>query len=566
MIGGAARAQPAPVQEAPTPQVRTELDSAGWEKDYASLNDSYMSLWQAPYIRFEDELLAQGDAAVVSWVDGRFALPAYMLRFEESRNPEHLDHFVARVRQLLTYRRDLDGDGLAGWISARYTTNLIRNGDFRADAAEWTGIDDSNISRLSAPATVLPFPDHGSGCRDYLPAMKLGRKYATIGQGTALVQAVTAPENASFYRFTLASQLDRSSQLELSIYSSKGSVAQIQIMPSPLAGPEGWQWDTFDLTLEPMTTYTVSLRAGEVDAAVPIRVDNLALTPYREEFTADFHMAAAMMQFASLAKRLTLDEPYQNEAQSYAAFAKGVVSKWQHRWVQLDVQRGAYMNSGVPSSNLPYNQMAGAGETLLLLGLYMEEGEGAAFRTQALMLGRTFQAALYPSVRVPGALLWHYRDPLIPEVPKYQTKPEDLGHAGHVVPFVRLLFENGLLFTADDLQRIESALLGSWNQDESAPLYLLLLDGESPFIRPYQMPYLRHLELTYSPALLHAGAVSWQARKTVGCQQEAQMVTTGRLMYLPAVALRILHNRLFFPVVATGGELVGGAPRGQNKR
>jgi hypothetical protein len=134
------------------------------------------------------------------------------------------------------------------------------------------------------------------------------------------------------------------------------------------------------------------------------------------------------------------------------------------------------------------------------------------------------------------------------------------------VPFVRLLFENGLLFTADDLQRIEAALLGSWNQDENAPLYLLLLDGESPFIQPYQMPYLRHLELTYSPEMLLAATVSWQARKTVGCQQEAQMATTGRLMYLPAVVLRILHNRLFFPVVATGGELDGGAPPGHSRR
>lgn len=93
------------------------LNALYWLNEFARLESLYGAQWEittAPCIE-----LPLRNGSVLTWRDARNALPAYLDMYLWSGDPVYLDRFVERAHQILSYRQDIDGDGLLGWPGGR---------------------------------------------------------------------------------------------------------------------------------------------------------------------------------------------------------------------------------------------------------------------------------------------------------------------------------------------------------------------------------------------------------------------------------------------------------------
>lgn len=246
----------------------------------------------------------------------------------------------------------------------------------------------------------------------------------------------------------------------------------------------------------------------------------------------DLGIAAVLLRFANEHGSM-----YPEAAQRYRAIALQMGPKWEHRWMQLEDGRGAYLqapNGTIPPQSLALNKQA-------IAGLYHYEA-GNVDRVQATL--RTIEGAMRPHPTVPGAIVWNYYDNILPGDYRNNPPTDDMSHAGMVIMF--------MLRAKPELQpALLQTALGAWDGGHG---FSWAIDGsrEMPADKPphtYYIPYHRHMEL--GPGLYEAVAAQWKYL------MEPEAINCKAGSYLSIVALILLHQfpqqRVWLPVIQRSG-------------
>ncbi len=508
-----------------------------WRAQFDALNTVYLNtsaLQGAGHLTF-----ARTDGGTVAWVDARYALPAYLDMHRWDGSTRYLDWFVTQADALLLARRDIDGDGIASWPSAKYSSTVLEDGGFEAQAAAWQGL-------VSLPHTVkqsLMLADASlAACSSYLPAAKLGKASAVLAPGALLQQAVTADTASREYRLRFDARLPASAGLLVRVSDSSGVQMEFMVEPAATEGSQDWQRWGDDVVLPATGAFTLTFQALPANAEV-VYLDNVKLTPYLETYAADMQMAAVLADFALLVQERPQLRAYQAVAERYQHVAEAVMAAYTPYWRELDAQRATLASPSAAQGNLPYNLVAPAGETLLLLGKLREDAVGDLYTQRAVQLANTFRSALRPNGRTPAALSWSYLDALLNTETDFTPRPEDSAHAGNNVPFLVAMHESGLVFSDDDMRRIAAALAGLWNGSSSDPEFFNFLDRRDDLLGEQRFPYTRHVLLGAGTPLVEASATAWRSRQqVVDCVRQANIPSAGWLMSLPAATLRTQYS------------------------
>lgn len=244
-----------------------------------------------------------------------------------------------------------------------------------------------------------------------------------------------------------------------------------------------------------------------------------------DELVHDMAIVGVLARFASVA-------PHHPDARLFRSVAEQVIAKWQSAWLQLDTERGVYINHGsstIPPRTWPNNIQALAGSVHFYLG----------HTEQVQAIANTLRSVMRPHPSLGGAVVWNYRDNLIPGE-TWTPVVDDINHAGVVMSF-------GAQAMPDMVDSFRATAMGIWGGDNS---FSWRIDGSGtmpPNIWPitHYLPYYRHMEL--GPGLYEAVAAQWIHlidRSFLDCKPAGQMSISS---------LVLLHQfpqeRVWLPVI-----------------
>jgi hypothetical protein len=508
-----------------------------WLEEFARLNANYQAFWDRP-VDGANDAYARSDGSIVAWVDTRYALQAYLDLYAWSKDTKYLDWFVTRLNTLITYRRDVDGDGTYSWATAKYWTSLIGNGGFERKTEKWPALTEQQLLTSTLTTGLLVVPRPPDKCTANLPSTFLGSYYASLRPGSSLQQSYLSPATSRFYRLRFDANLPPGDRLRVALHGEEGPLLTVVLEHLAVSGPEGWQRFAQDFAVSRSQTVSLTLEApdGNLDA---VQLDNIVLTPYLDMFTGDMQMASLLANFALLVDEHPQLSAYRQYVGEYQALAEEIVAKYQANWRELDDQRAVYMVSEAEPYNHPYNHVAPAGEALLMLSKLNSGEKAQGYLRQAVMLANTMRSQMRANTRVPDALTWNYTDELLAPQPGYIPRVEDTTHAGNSVPFLRLMHDAGYVFSGDDLRQVANALAGIWNGSYTTPLFFDMIDERRDILPSGQFPFVRHVSLTTHEQLQQASMVGWLSRaRKVQCIHDAETMANGWIMSLPAAMLR----------------------------
>jgi hypothetical protein len=504
-----------------------DSSTSNWTSEFETLEAIYRESWDQP--NRWDKVSPQGDGMIAAWIDGPYALQAYLVMYSATLNHIHLERFAQRAKQLLDLRWDANGDGMKGWPSAYYSNDLLTKGDFEDGGVAWgvpvvsNDLPDSRFMILGG----LP-----SECSTYA-GVSLGKYWGVILQGSSFNKIVATLPGRDRYYLSAAARIPPNSSLVVTV-----NTEQTEIQQSADRGPEGWQSIAIPYTID---SPSIDVRLETVGGNVEI--DNVKVTSYEEMVVIDTSMAIVLAHYVTL-------EPDSPFAAEFKTAAEELTHKWDADYIEISADKAVYRapddNSyNIPLRTLPYNMMANAGLANLWLSDLDPQG---GYLEKAIAIGNAIRAALRPNPKHPGGIIWSYRDALLPGEPAVSNN-EDMSHAGITVKLVGELYRRGLVFSSDDVQKIIEALTLSWNGNTTSPEFTRYVGGLGTAALPeWGMFFKSHLEL--SPQLMEVVGVAydhfWQQRE---CKVLAQTTNAGQDLLVPALMLQYTTQHTFLPLV-----------------
>jgi hypothetical protein len=538
-----------------------------WYGEFTRLEAAYRQTWQQNLVRFEESAYPQGDGALIGWVDGSYALPAYLDMYDWGKDRLYLDRFVVRAKQLLTYLWDANGDGMAGWPTSRYSTNYINNGGFEANTTQWNGMSESeNLVRSADGGPGYLFDISGIGCDEVLAGAFHGEWNLALDATSVVTQSIAQLPSRSLYGLRMDVKIPAGLQLAVELYEpdddSQTAVLSRQISTSELRGPQGWQQFSTVVEVNSSSTITFVLRSiGTQTESDKIIVDNVVLSPFEEYLAEEMTMAGVLARFAAVVGANAELGEYATLAESFSTVAEKTINKWQPYWHWVDEERGAYIAPdddslpGFQGRSLPYNMMSLAGTAHLWLSQSPYAENPTIHSKYALALARTLQHAIRVNPEYAGSLIWNYSDPILPADPQTPGGIEDISHAGPSAAFIGQLIRSGHVFTETEGTGIAQTFSQVvWNGNQAQPLFSRFLDGGGgPIPLTLGMPYYRHMEVSNSHELRSAVSSAWNHAQTyLGCHVQHRTSLTGRNLSVPALMLLtkpVDTSRYFLPLV-----------------
>jgi hypothetical protein len=496
-----------------------------WASEFNTLEEIYRQSWDQP--SHWARIIPQGDGTIAGWMDGPYALQAYLVMYETTRNHVYLDRFAQRSKQLLDLRWDANGDGITGWPSPYYSNNMLENGKFEDGGIAW---DLPVIKNDLSNDFFMMLGGLPPECSVYA-GVSLGNYWAVITQDRTISRTVPTRTGREYYFFSATARFAPNSSLVVSINNDQTTVIQ-----STDRGPEGWQ----SIAL-PFTTDLSSIKIELTAVDGNIEIDNVALNSYEEQLVIDTSMAVVLAHFATLDS----GSPY---AAEFTAAAEELTHKWDADYIEISADKAVYRapddnSTNIPLRTLPYNMMANAGLANLWLSDLDPQG---GYLEKAIAIGNTLHAALRPNPNYADGVVWSYREALIPGEPAFYVNYEDMSHAGITVKLIGELYRRGLVFSADDIQKIVEALTLSWNGSDTTPEFTRLVGGLGTAAKPeWGMFFKSHLEL--SPQLMEVNGIAYDH---FSLQREChiQSQNTGQDILVPALMIQYSTHHMFLPL------------------
>lgn len=503
-----ATAPPSPTSTSTiTPTTTDDLD---WLQEFERLDALYRTAYQKPS---PPGFLPP---TIGSWGDGAGALPAYIDMYEWSGDTEYLDRFVDRMETLIPARWDANGDGLAGWPTAEFSVNVVKNGNFESDGgpANWGPF--ASAPHPTNDNRIVWYPSSNEACTPLLPGTSGGERYATLVADSTLSQ--TLEPIAPFERYLLQFYFSVPAGLTLEFTLVQGDRVLVEDSydSNGTAGPTGWRLKESDLSITQTTplSLTFTLEGTSEEA---VRIDNVSLNPYVEEFSSNLVMAAALGRFATTVHTDGL-ESYTDDATAYQEVAEELILETQPLWRELDEERAVYVAQegavrGV-GQTLPHNILALAGMAHAYLDMLPTNSSGLDHERQAEMLARTIKGSFYANPERADAIIWNYRDWFLPQ-DSLARRVEDVEHARTVVEFVALMQQQDRVFDDTDIQGILTSLTEvAWDGNTENPAITFTIDGVGSLITlDRDTPYRRHLPLAPDARLREVTAAAYLAAR-----------------------------------------------------
>ncbi len=542
-----------------------------WLGEFTRLEAMYRMTWYNNFVRFEETSLPQGDGALIGWIDGSYALPAYLDMYEWNGDKTYLERFIERSRQLLTYQWDANGDGLVGWPTSRYSTNYVANSRFEESGLNWIGIDaDINLIKNADGDPVHLFRVWGPGCSMVIPGVNNGAYHLQLRSEESVSQVLSALPIRAKFNLRMNAKIPPDMHLNIRLKQAhdgyEDRVLDRNATRDELRGPQDWQLFSSVVEIIPGSIVTLTLGAySDSSISTAILIDNVVLSPFEEYLAEEFALAGNLARFAVIVEKNPNLTQYSSIAEQFATQAADIAEKWQPYWRWIDQTQGVYVapyDDSLPAfrgRTLPYNMMSLAGSAQAWLGQLPYMNDAPKYQSQAKALANTLHSALRPNPDRPDALLWNYNDSLLPTDPAPNDPPspnvEDISHAGPSASFMGQMRRLGEVFTDEDIAGVAETLAHVvWNQSETMPVFLRHLDGRDGPISPrLGMPYYRHLDLVGSPDLQQAVTFAWQNAQTyLACHVQERTSLTGRNLSVPALMLLRTesdHWTFFLPLV-----------------
>ncbi|NLC57839.1 MAG: hypothetical protein GX774_13465 [Armatimonadetes bacterium] len=164
-------------------------------------------------------------------------------------------------------------------------------------------------------------------------------------------------------------------------------------------------------------------------------------------------LTAPAAQFVRLVReRRALQQRYGAVAREFTTALEETVAAYDPEWRDgPNPDEGYYTEPSLGGKHLPLNQQNALGRTLIALGKATGK---AAYRERATKLAAFLKRRL--RLRPDGAYEWSYWPNL---EPPFTQGNEDISHAAINVDFAVQCYENGILFTQEEIRRLAATLL-----------------------------------------------------------------------------------------------------------